>query len=170
MTTPTPQEPKNQLTRTLQSMVDTESSMLGIFSKTAAELFKIQSSAWACGLDENLSALSPSPMPQNPAHLLWQVPKLMQQKASRRVGNWQDALAVLSDCQQQMLAWACQSMMGNVSQASSALSKINGVYFSRRQSSQVINFPDRRMDSEAEQSSLNGGSQNSQRLALHVAA
>ncbi len=171
MKNPTPIEAPNQLSTTVQAIVESENSLASIFSKTTEEIFKIQSSAWASGLNENLSALMPTPLPQNPMHLIWQVPSLMQQKARRRVGHWHDAFSILSNSQQQMLALASQSLLGNVSQTATALSKISGLLFSRRQSAEVINFPDRRIQTvSAETSSSEKRSQEPQRIARQAAA
>ena len=171
MNTPTPHETPNQLASALQAIVESENSLASILSKAIEDIFKIQTSAWASGLNENLSALMPTPLPQNPVHLIWQVPSLMQQKARRRVGHWHDAFSILSNSQQQMLALASQSLLGNVSQTATALSKISGLLFSRRQSAEVINFPDRRIQTvSAEASSSEKRSQEPQRIARQAAA
>jgi len=171
MKNPTPIEAPNQLSTTMQAIVESENSLASIFSKTTEEIFKIQSSAWASGLNENLSALMPTPLPQNPVHLIWQVPSLMQQKARRRVGHWHDAFSILSNSQQQMLAWASQTLLNNVSQTSAAISRMSGVLVSRRQSAEVINFPDRRIQTvSVEPSSTEKRSQEPQRIARQAAA
>ena len=171
MNTPTPHETPNQLASALQAIVESENSLASILSKATEEIFKIQTSAWASGLNENLSALTPTPLPQNPVHLIWQVPNLMQQKAKRQIGHWHDAFSILSNSQQQMLALASQSLLGNVSQTSAALSKISGLLFSRRQSAEVINFPDRRIQTvSAEASSSESLSQVSRRIGRQAAA
>lgn len=171
MNTPTPHETPNQLASAMQAIVESENSLASILSKATEEIFKIQTSAWASGLNENLSALTPTPLPQNPVYLIWQVPNLMQQKARRRVGHWQDAFSILSNSQQQMLALASQTLLGNVSQTSAALSKISGLLFSRRQSAEVINFPDRRIQTvSAEASSSESLSQVPRRIARQAAA
>ena len=171
MNTPKPHETPNQLASALQAIVESENSLASILSKAIEDIFKIQTSAWASGLNENLSALMPTPLPQNPVHLIWQVPNLMQQKAKRRIGHWHDAFSILSNSQQQMLALASQSLLGNVSQTSAALSKISGLLFSRRQSAEVINFPDRRIQTvSAEASSSEGLSPVPRRIARQAAA
>jgi len=171
MKNPTPIEAPNQLSTTMQAIVESENSLASIFSKATEEIFKIQSSAWASGLSENLSALTPTPMPENPAYLIWQVPHLMQQKAKRRAGHWQDAFSILSNSQQQMLAWASQTLLNNVSQTSAAISRMSGVLVSRRQSAEVINFPERRIQTvSAEASSSESLSQVSRRIGRQAAA
>lgn len=141
MSTTAQQPPPTQLATALQYMVASEQSLVSILAQATEGLCRIQSLAFASGLDENMSAMAPQPVPQN---IVWQVPSLMQRKAKRRVGNWQDAYAVLAHSQQQMLAWASQSLLDHIGQASGELTKINGVLFSRRQSAQIINFADRR--------------------------
>ena len=170
MNSPAQNEPQSQLATTVQAIVESENSLVGILSKAAEDLFKIQTSAIASGMNENLTALTPTPMPQNPVFLLWQVPSLMQQKAKRRLGHWQDSLSILAQSQQQMMAWASQSLLGNVAQTSASLSKFNAVFFSRRQTAEVINFPDRRLDSaSAEPSSLAVRRTDAQRMVRQAA-
>ena len=170
MNTSVKNEPQSQLVTTVQAIVESENSIASILFKAVEELAKIQSSAWASGLHENLTAFSPDPMPQNPVLLLWQVPSLMQQKAKRRVGHWQDVFSVLSNSQQQMLAWASQSYIGNVAQASASFSTINDVFISRRQSAEVINFPDRRIQVVlAQAASTQERAQEPQRMARRAA-
>lgn len=164
------QLPPSQLATTVQAIIETEQSLASILAQAAEGLLRIQASAFAAGLNENLSALAPKPMPQSPAHWVWQVPNLMQQKARRRAGHWQDAYLILAHSQQQMLEWTTQSLLGNVSQAATGLSKINGVFFSRRASAQVINFPDRRESQASQPSSLDVRQQDAQRLARRAAA
>jgi hypothetical protein len=171
MNTSASNERQNELATTMQSIVESENSLVSIFSKAAEELVKIQSSAWASGLNENMIALTPTPIPQNPVFLLWQLPNLMQVKAKRRVENWQDSYVIVSRSQQQLLDWACQSLLGNVTQTSAAVSRINGVLISRRQSAEVINFPDRRVQTVlAGASSHQGKSKDAQRMARQAAA
>ena len=170
MNTPAQKETQSQLVTTVQAIVESEHSLFTILSKAAEGLLKIQSSAIASGVNENLTALMPTPMPQNPLFLLWQVPSLMQQKARRRLGHWQDSLSILAHSQQQMMTWASQSLLSNVAQASSSLSKFNTVFFSRRQTAEVINFPDRRLDSaSAEPSSLAVRRTDAQRMVRQAA-
>ena len=170
MNSPAQNEPQSQLATTVQAIVESENSLLGIWSKAAEELFKIQSSAMASGMNENLTALTPTPVPQNPVFLLWQVPNLVQHKTKRRLGHWQDSFSILAHSQQQMMSWVSQSFLGNVAQASASLSKINAVFLSRRQTAEVINFPDRRMDSAtAEPSSLAVRRPDAQRMVRQAA-
>lgn len=164
------QFPPSQLTTTVQSMIEAEQSMAGILAQAAEDLLRVQASAFAAGLNENLSAMAPKPMPQNPAHWVWQMPSLMQVKARRRLGHWQDAYLILAHSQQQMLERASQSLLGNITQAASGLSKINGVFFSRRESSQLIDFADRRESQSSQPSSLEVRQQDAQRLARQAAA
>ena len=170
MNSPDQNETQSQLATTVQAIVESENSLASILSKAVEDLFKIQSSAIASGMNENLSALMPTPMPQNPAFLLWQVPSLMQQKAKRRLGHWQDSFSILAHSQQQIMALASQSLLGNVAQTSASLSKFNAVFFSRRQTAEVINFPDRRLDSAtAEPSSLAVRRTDAQRVVRQAA-
>lgn len=162
--------PTSPLATTVQSIIETEQSLASILARAAEDLLRIQSSAFAAGLDENLNAMAPKSMPQNPAHWVWQVPNLMQLKARRRLGHWQDTYLILAHSQQQMLEWASQSLLGNINQASTGFSKINGVFFSRRESSQVINFPDRREDQASQPSSREVSQQDAQRLARQAVA
>ena len=162
--------PTSKLATTVQSIMETEQSMASILAQAAEDLLHIQSSALAAGLDENLTAMAPRPLPQNPAHWVWQVPNLMQVKARRRLGHWQDSYFILAHSQQQILELARQSLLSNITQATAGLSKINGVFFSRRASSQVINFPDRRENRASEPSSVEMHQQDAQRLARQAAA
>jgi hypothetical protein len=82
----------------------------------------------------------------------------------------QDTYLILAHSQQQMLAWASQSLLGHIAQASTGLSKINGIFFSRRQSSQVIKFPDRRENQATQPSTLEVRQQDTQRHARQAAA
>ena len=164
------QLPPSQLATTVQSIIETEQSMASILAQAAEDLLRIQASAFAAGLNENLSAMAPKPMPQNPAHWVWQLPNLMQLKARRRLGHWQDTYLILAHSQQQMLQWASQSLLGNINQAATGFSKINGVFFSRRETSQVINFPDRRENQTSQPSSREVRQQDAQRLDRQAAA
>jgi hypothetical protein len=94
----------------------------------------------------------------------------MQVKARRRLGHWQDSYFILAHSQQQILELARQSLLSNITQATAGLSKINGVFFSRRASSQVINFPDRRENRASQPTSLEVRQQDAQRLARQAAA
>ena len=163
------QRPPSQLVTTVQSVIEAEQSLVSILARAAEDLLRIQSSAIAAGLHENLSAMAAMPTPQNPAEWAWQVPNLMQLKAKRRLGHWQDSCLIFAHSQQQMLEWASQSLLGNINQASTGLSKINGVFFSRRASSQVINFPERRASQTSQASSLEVRQPDAQRNARQAA-
>lgn len=144
MKTSTPNYAQLPLSGNFQTLLESENTLMGILSKTMENLLKIQFQAIAAGITENLSSLAPDPPPSNPAHLVWQWPSLLKLKAQRRVGNWLDSFATLSQGQQKVLEWGCQSWERNAEQMATAVSQVNGIYFSRRQSAELIDFAERR--------------------------
>lgn len=145
MNSNSPQEPQTQWNSTWQTMAESEKSLVGIFSRMFENLVRIQSEAVASNLRENVASLAPPDMPgAGPAHLVWRVPALYQSKSQRRVGQLRDSFAVLSEAQQQLLELTCQSLLGGAQKSGAALSQLNGAFFSRRVSAEVISFPERR--------------------------
>ena len=164
-----PQDPQTQWNSTWQTLAESEKSLAGIFSRMFENLVKIQSEALASNLRENVASLAPPDTAgQGQAHIMWRMPALYQARSQRRVGQLRDSFAVLSEAQQQLLELTCQSLMGNARKSGAALSQLNGVFFSRRVSAEVIKFPERRAlatESEAQTLQPEGKAESRKRHA-----
>jgi hypothetical protein len=148
MTTNTLQEPQYPVVSTLQSAMESATGLAGIVSKTADDLFKIQSEALSPGLIGTVPSMVSMLTVQGWNQLLWDVPSIYQAQSRRVVGSLLDSFSALSRGQQELLEWSCQSFSNNVDQTSTAMSQWNGALASRRVSAEVIHFTDRRTSAQ----------------------
>lgn len=121
-----------------------------ILSDAARSLLTIQSELAATSFAKALTRLVPAFAPGDRRYTLWQLHADYQVEAERWVSALMESMGVLSRVQQQMYELQGELLTLRVHDTAQAIARVNGVLASRRHSAEVINFSDRRAESEAQ--------------------
>lgn len=142
------QDSQLQTLNVIKSAMASVNEITSEFSKTAAEMIKIQSQSGVEGFMEALPTLFPVPPTSIEAaeKTIWEVPNLYKTQAQRMLKTLVASFTALSLGQHQMLKWSYQALNEQVQETTDAITQINGVVVDRRLSAEVISFEERRSE------------------------
>jgi glycerol kinase len=138
--------PKSQrdIAEAQKSLIQSGTAVSEVLTSVARNIQLIQSNAGAEIFTRSLDSLVPAFSPNGAPYWFQQLPHLYTLEANCLMKTAADTFSELLRAQQTLMEMASQSTLQSVQESAESTTQTLSKFYSRRVSSQVIQFPDRR--------------------------